>query len=398
MRWLGAVCAVLGALIVAGGAQGQMIPLEDRRVNHARVIFLGITDSQTETPPVPFAHFNSFLNPFVQNPDPEGSGSSDATAFQDSEFFPGGINASGSTGGSWYAVPGTYDAVSLASFAFRVNTCVDYQLHAWLKEGDVPTTGEVVLQTHPPGVTYHDLTSGELHLSGRLSPGDYLIDGRSSFTTSAESVSGDTYAYFFTCLPCQNPLIIGQPIDRTVACDASSAVFSVTTSVPPAQLTFEWRRNGVPLVASAHVSGVSSPTLTIHDACTADIGAYDVRVSQATIVEHSRAARLDPNSTTDVEPAPLAAGVVSLEMAGPSPFRGATSFRYAASGTTEATIAIYDVSGAKVRTLADRVVAGTGVLTWDGKTGEGNRVPAGIYFVRIDAGTLHGSRKVVLLN
>jgi hypothetical protein len=43
------------------------------------------------------------------------------------------------------------------------------------------------------------------------------------------------------------------------------------------------------------------------------------------------------------------------------------------------------------------MVSGVGTVTWDGTTGAGSRVPAGIYFMRVDSGSGRETRKVVLL-
>lgn len=397
MKRFGPLCAALGVLICAGRAQSQMTPLEDRREIHARATFVGVTQYLEDFPPAPFAFFNSFVGPFVPNPDPEGPGSCEAASFQVSEFFPAGINASGTTSGSWNTLDdGTYNGFSLARFKFRIDTCIEYHLDAWVDPGDFVGSGEFLLEAMPSGLKHHDINSGELHLIGRLSPGDYAIEGRSSFTTSLENFQGGTYSYIFTCSSCPNPFIGTQPVGLLVPC-GTNAVFSVGTLVPPAGLTFQWRRNGVPLPANTHTTGVTTPTLTVHNACYPDTGHYDVLVSDGTIIEPSRVVRLDITTQIAVEPI-AATSTLDFELAGPSPFTRETSFRYAASVAQHTTIAVYDISGARIRTLVDRVSAGAGVVTWDGRTSAGTRARAGVYFVRMESGALFKSSRVVLLN
>jgi flagellar hook assembly protein FlgD len=59
-------------------------------------------------------------------------------------------------------------------------------------------------------------------------------------------------------------------------------------------------------------------------------------------------------------------------------------------------LTIYDLSGRRVRTLADGCqTAGYQSLDWDGNNDEGNEVASGIYFYRLEAETLPGMNHVV---
>lgn len=398
MRPLATLCTVFLLLPFAGPARAQMIPLADHRENRAYVSYLGVTDEISEQPSAPFAYFNNLLNVYVPNPDPEGAGSCESSSFQVSQFFPAGISASGTTAGRWSTVPfGTYSGLSLARFDFRLNSCIEYQLDVWVKPGDLESSGEFILDTAPATVPIHRLLAGELHVTGRLSPGDYTLEGRSSFSTSAETFQGATYSHFWTCTPCQNPLIVGQPTDVLTPC-GSPVQFTVTTQSSAGSLTFQWRHNGVPLANNSHTSGADTPTLTIADPCHPDIGYYDVIVSDGTVSEPSSVATLTIGSTGDVSPSPAASLRLSLALAGPSPFKRETSFRYSAAQPVHARVAIHDVTGARVRTLADRELAGSGLLTWDGSTSSGARARSGIYFVRVEAGEMHPALRVVLLD
>jgi len=60
-------------------------------------------------------------------------------------------------------------------------------------------------------------------------------------------------------------------------------------------------------------------------------------------------------------------------------------------------IAIYDLNGSKVRTLADRTYPlGTHTLTWDGCDAKGHKIAQGVYLVRMEAGKWKATRKVVV--
>ncbi|MBM4129973.1 T9SS type A sorting domain-containing protein, partial [bacterium] len=63
-----------------------------------------------------------------------------------------------------------------------------------------------------------------------------------------------------------------------------------------------------------------------------------------------------------------------------------------------ARIAVYDVAGRLVRTIADGVHrAGAGEVAWDGADGDGRPVAAGVYMVRVESGDEAALRKVILL-
>jgi hypothetical protein len=59
---------------------------------------------------------------------------------------------------------------------------------------------------------------------------------------------------------------------------------------------------------------------------------------------------------------------------------------------------VHDVSGRRVATLASRVMeAGSRTLVWNGKDETGNPSASGVYFLRLRAGTLSATTKLVLV-
>jgi hypothetical protein len=60
--------------------------------------------------------------------------------------------------------------------------------------------------------------------------------------------------------------------------------------------TFQWRRNGVPLLDGGRVSGTSTPTLTIAAALSTDNGLYSCVASNSCFGQTSADARLTLNS------------------------------------------------------------------------------------------------------
>ena len=62
-------------------------------------------------------------------------------------------------------------------------------------------------------------------------------------------------------------------------------------------------------------------------------------------------------------------------------------------------LCVYDVAGRLVRRLASGPQsAGRQSVGWDARGESGMRVPAGVYFVRMDAGSFTATRKAIVLN
>jgi flagellar hook assembly protein FlgD len=82
----------------------------------------------------------------------------------------------------------------------------------------------------------------------------------------------------------------------------------------------------------------------------------------------------------------------------PNPFRLQTSIVYTLDRASQASLAVYDISGRVVRTLADGMAqAGVHTAVWDGRDDAGRSVPSGIYLLRVrsEAGTQ--TRKMILV-
>jgi len=387
--------AILATLALPTSSNADMILQSDSRVTFAEAYFMGVRETVEEHPTAPFARFESLIGAQANNPDPEGSGFANATAYQLSEFEPSYINLFGSTSGQWQITQCTYGAQSNGHFGFRLDECHEYQLDVWVEPGEGP--GYVDLTPHFVGPGFLEITGGEIHETGRLGPGEYAMSAYSVLFTDTETADGAVYSVLWTCVPCSGSRIGVQPGDVTVGC-GGTATFTVAPAGSTAGLTYQWRRNFVPITDDGHFSGATSRTLVIQNACDADAGPYDVVLSDGTVVEPSRLATLTVvNTPTGIETDAASQRPFSIEVSGPNPFGTKTSFRYAAPRPQRARIMIYNAAGALVRTLVDGVVSGSGTLTWDGATTGGSRAPAGIYFLRVETETARESRKIVLL-
>ena len=82
----------------------------------------------------------------------------------------------------------------------------------------------------------------------------------------------------------------------------------------------------------------------------------------------------------------------------PNPFNPTTTLRFAVPRAGSVTLAVYDVTGRRVATLADGPYgAGEYSFTWHGVDDSGRSVGSGIYFARMSAGEFSAVRKMVLL-
>ena len=89
--------------------------------------------------------------------------------------------------------------------------------------------------------------------------------------------------------------------------------------------------------------------------------------------------------------------ITRLLPARPNPFTGSTNLLFELPREEDVRLLLYDVTGREVRRLLQgKRPAGRYALTWDGRDGTGRRVANGVYFVRLAAGDVRQSRRIVL--
>ncbi|HUV37735.1 MAG TPA: right-handed parallel beta-helix repeat-containing protein [Patescibacteria group bacterium] len=97
-------------------------------------------------------------------------------------------------------------------------------------------------------------------------------------------------------------------------------------------------------------------------------------------------------------PGDAAPEVTCIRAVYPNPFNPATRITFDVAERSLVRIAVYDVSGRKVCVLKDGFVnPGRHEVVWHGVTGSGSPVASGIYFCRLEAGTVSETIKMVLL-
>jgi len=114
---------------------------------------------------------------------------------------------------------------------------------------------------------------------------------------------------------------------------------------------------------------------------------------------------LGHGSVCDPNPCPAAGiddlgtlGISSVYEVRPSPFREKVAIRYRVSVGGPVSLRVFDAGGRRVRELitANRA-SGVYMISWDGRDGQGIRVPSGLYFVMLVARDGVSSRPVVHL-
>jgi hypothetical protein len=82
----------------------------------------------------------------------------------------------------------------------------------------------------------------------------------------------------------------------------------------------------------------------------------------------------------------------------PNPFNPTTEIRFSLSDPGEVRLAVYNVQGQHVRTLASGIwESGTHSVLWDGEDGSGVPVSSGVYFYRFESGKYSKTERMTLV-
>ncbi len=109
---------------------------------------------------------------------------------------------------------------------------------------------------------------------------------------------------------------------------------------------------------------------------------------------------LQPTAPPAQEPenASLQPEIFTLHANYPNPFNSQTTIRFVLPESRTVRLAIYDVSGRLVKTLAEGSCnAGEHSVVWDGLNEMGEATSSGVYFYRITAGDWSATRRLVMV-
>jgi hypothetical protein len=103
-------------------------------------------------------------------------------------------------------------------------------------------------------------------------------------------------------------------------------------------------------------------------------------------------------TVTGIEDNPIVPTGYALEQSYPNPFNPTTNIVFSIPQTEKVTLTIFNLLGQKIATLVDgSVLAGTHVVSWNGRDGLGRQLPSGVYFYRLSTSRFSEARRMVLL-
>jgi subtilisin family serine protease len=149
---------------------------------------------------------------------------------------------------------------------------------------------------------------------------------------------------------------------------------------------------GVCALVRSRFPGLTPQLVAQHVIANGDAVAYDHPIGPK--LNAYRAVTGTPTAVAVEEGAPP----VPRVRAAPNPVVGSGAIRFDLPATGWARVALYDASGRLVRTLAEgEFVAGPHVVLWDGRGDRGARLPAAVYFARLEEPGRAATSKVVLV-
>ncbi len=174
---------------------------------------------------------------------------------------------------------------------------------------------------------------------------------------------------------------------QVTAVTGSGTYTLVAGSAPTDRLTLDLSFDGGPV--QHFDSGAVADTLTF-PVIRATVSLHGEFCHDSVLVVAAK-----PASTAGLGSGGAAASLAAF----PNPFAAATTLRLSLPRAAAVTLAIYDVTGRRVRVLArgEWMEAGPATRDWDGRRDDGGSAPAGLYLARLDWGAAHAVRPVVKL-
>ena len=179
------------------------------------------------------------------------------------------------------------------------------------------------------------------------------------------------------------------PEDRVTLNDGGRIVFKVWAEDPDRTfLVYYWTVNTISVGDSDSLAIFASASLPESSTVKVKVSDGDKFVEQSwTLVIRTSVDRRD---------AVLQA--FTLEQNYPNPFNPSTAIGFNLPRPSHVRITLFDETGQLVRTLTDEEYpSGSFTLVWDARSDEGQTVPSGIYYYRMEAENFKETKKLLLL-
>ncbi|NOX89655.1 MAG: hypothetical protein GXO77_11560 [Calditrichaeota bacterium] len=248
--------------------------------------------------------------------------------------------------------------------------------------------------------------SGDVFLEGTMYPqfynssptivifGTFQNSGEIKANTSGDKLSLDIKDNFENAGKCEvyQLSFSGMDDQHFSIKDSSSSVKNVRFSAMRSGNTYQWLKDGAPLVSSGNVSGVTSYTLKFKSVTPNDFGVYKCKIDSNGTILYSREITVN-NVITAIDDAQAKGGnkgrggdsqypeKFALYQNYPNPFNPTTTLKIDLPERAHVILRIYDYSGRMVKELANGwLMPGTHLIKFDG-----NKLASGAYFYRIQA-------------
>jgi hypothetical protein len=403
------LAASLATLFTATSAHAGIVPLANQSQVYAKAVAGATVDSDLQT-----ASGTGLWDGLALAEADNGAGTVSACdALLEVEMTSGCLYGAGKGRGiGGGPAPFQHETAANLSLLFIVNQTQDYTADLGITVGPGTLPGQpgalaiALYDVNMGTAAYWRHTSGSTLIEGRIAPGAYKLWGHYDYLPTAQGgESGDIFANVcFTTST--NPLITAQPQDQTVTPGVTIDMQVTVTPNAARELvagealvtTYQWRRNLQNLTNGGRISGVNTNHLAITAAVAADTGRYDCVVTQGSIVEPSRLARIALSGAVGVE-LPLTAADVQLRAPVPNPFVAATRFEFTLGRGAPVSLTVYDALGRQVKEVLPltSLPAGRYGIDWNGTDRSGTRVKSGVYFVHLTSGATRLVQRAILV-
>ena len=149
----------------------------------------------------------------------------------------------------------------------------------WLRSGTAPEVSRTVFDSSPDGLVWTTLTEGSRISNGWQAAGITLAPGGRIRARGYVAGAANNGSAWFADTIFGPPVILIQPDSLTRNAGTLASFSGLATASEP--LSYQWLKDGTPIVDGTNVAGVSTPVLTVSNAFGGDAGGYSLIVSNS---------------------------------------------------------------------------------------------------------------------